>query len=122
MGATYAIGVDIDPAAISSVEYNASLNNLKLDTLQVYVASTNGKDPVLKDFIGFDIVVANILLNSLVELAGQITNPHRGKTWYSLTIDIFIAFLFWIRQCFCLTSFEQNFDIHMLCFLSILEF
>lgn len=73
MGATYAIGVDIDPAAISSAEYNASLNNLKPDTLQVYVASADGKDPVPKDFTGFDVVAANILLNPLVELAGRIT-------------------------------------------------
>lgn len=73
MGGAHAIGVDIDPAAISASEYNASLNNLKPDTLQVYVASADGEDPVPKDSTDFDVVVANILLNPLVELAGRIT-------------------------------------------------
>lgn len=73
MGGAHAIGVDIDPAAISASEYNASLNNLKPDTLQVHVASADGEDPVPKDSTDFDVVVANILLNPLVELAGRIT-------------------------------------------------
>lgn len=73
MGAAHAIGVDIDLAAISSAEYNASLNNLEPDTLQVYVASANGEDPVPKDSTGFDVVAANILLNPLLELVGRIT-------------------------------------------------
>jgi ribosomal protein L11 methylase PrmA len=73
MGAAHAIGVDIDPVAISSAKYNASLNNLKPDTLQVYVAPADGDDPVPKEFTDFDVVAANILLNPLVELAGRIT-------------------------------------------------
>lgn len=73
MGAAHAVGVDIDPVAISSAEYNASLNNLKPDTLQVYVAPADGDDPVPKEFTDFDVVAANILLNPLVELAGRIT-------------------------------------------------
>lgn len=73
MGAAHAIGVDIDPVAISSAEYNASLNSLKPDTLQVYVAPADGDDPVPKEFTDFDVVAANILLNPLVELAGRIT-------------------------------------------------
>ncbi|KAG0557575.1 hypothetical protein KC19_11G141400 [Ceratodon purpureus] len=73
MGAAHAVGVDIDPVAISSAEYNASLNNLKPDTLQVYVAPADGDDPVPKEFTDFDVVAANILLNPLVELVGRIT-------------------------------------------------
>ena len=73
MGAAHAIGVDIDPKAISSAEYNASLNHLKPDTLQVYVAPADGDDPVPKEFTDFDVVVANILLNPLVEFAGRMT-------------------------------------------------
>lgn len=73
MGSVHAVGVDIDPVAISSAEYNASLNNLKPNTLQVYVAPADGDDPVPKEFTDFDVVVANILLNPLVELAGRIT-------------------------------------------------
>lgn len=72
MGAAHAVGTDIDPAAISSAEYNASLNNLKPDSLRVYVADADGEDPVPKDFTGFDVVAANILLNPLVALAGRI--------------------------------------------------
>lgn len=73
MGAASAVGVDIDPVAISSAEYNASLNNLMPNTLQVFVASPEGEDPVPKEHKDFDVVAANILLTPLVDLASRIT-------------------------------------------------
>lgn len=73
MGAASAVGVDIDPVAISSAEYNASLNNLMPNTLQVFVASPEGEDPVPNEHKDFDVVAANILLTPLVDLASRIT-------------------------------------------------
>lgn len=38
----------------------------------MYVVFVDGGDFVFKDFIGFDVVVVNILLNLLVEFVGWI--------------------------------------------------
>ncbi|CAK9237805.1 unnamed protein product [Sphagnum troendelagicum] len=68
MGVDGAVGVDIDPMAITSAKYNASLNNIEPHMFQVLEAS--GDDNSLTLGKGkFDIVVANILLNTLVQLA-----------------------------------------------------
>ncbi len=68
MGVDGAVGVDIDPMAITSTKYNASLNNIEPHMFQVLEASGDD-NPLTLGKGKFDIVVANILLNSLVQLA-----------------------------------------------------
>ncbi|KAH8951502.1 hypothetical protein BDL97_09G030700 [Sphagnum fallax] len=68
MGVDGAVGVDIDPMAITSAKYNASLNNIEPHMFQVLEASGDD-NPLILGKGKFDIVVANILLNSLVQLA-----------------------------------------------------
>jgi ribosomal protein L11 methylase PrmA len=95
MGATRAVGVDVDPMAISSASYNASLNMIEDHRFQVFLADMNGGNPVPpgaayhpvydnsmdeeKETCGsdFDLVVANILANPLVELSDQIASYAR---------------------------------------------
>ncbi|KAL3684042.1 hypothetical protein R1sor_002064 [Riccia sorocarpa] len=104
MGASRAVGVDIDPMAITSARYNASLNNLEDDRLQVFLASIEGGDPVPsgashhpvydddmdegldnKHTPEFDIVIANILLNPLVELSHRIANYAKPGAFIGLS-------------------------------------
>ncbi|CAN5954465.1 unnamed protein product [Sphagnum jensenii] len=68
MGVDGAVGVDINPMAITSAKYNASLNNIEPRMFQVLEASGDD-NPLTLGKGKFDIVVANILLNSLVQLA-----------------------------------------------------
>ncbi|KAG6557566.1 hypothetical protein Mapa_000842 [Marchantia paleacea] len=104
MGASRAVGIDIDPMAITSARYNASLNDLDDQRLQVFLASINGEDPVPpgaayhpvfdndmdegpdnKLSPDFDIVIANILLNPLVDLASRIANYARPGAFVGLS-------------------------------------
>ncbi|BBN10190.1 ribosomal protein L11 methyltransferase [Marchantia polymorpha subsp. ruderalis] len=104
MGASRAVGIDIDPMAITSARYNASLNDLDDQRLQVFLASINGEDPVPpgaayhpvfdndmdegpdnKMSPDFDIVIANILLNPLVDLASRIANYARPGAFVGLS-------------------------------------
>jgi len=64
LGASQVTGLDIDPQALLATEHNASLNDLVVETL-------------LPDQIPsctFDVVVANILANPLIELANTLNN------------------------------------------------
>ncbi|KAL2635754.1 hypothetical protein R1flu_007233 [Riccia fluitans] len=104
MGASRAVGVDIDPMAITSARYNASLNDLEDDRLQVFLGSMGGADPVPsgaayhpvydndmdesldnKQTPDFDIVIANILFNPLVELSNRIANYARPGAFIGLS-------------------------------------
>lgn len=107
MGAAIAVGVDIDPMAISSAKYNASLNNLAPNTLQVHVAPGDGDDPVPKDSGEFDVVAANILLNPLVQLASRIAGYCKpgGLVGVSGILLDQVDFLF---QCFFQISLEWH--------------
>ncbi|KAJ4981022.1 hypothetical protein NE237_031859 [Protea cynaroides] len=87
LGAALSVGVDIDPQAIASACQNAALNSMGPEKMQLCLFpskttfhSTNGtafgdvSDG--KGFIAerekYDIVIANILLNPLLELANHI--------------------------------------------------
>lgn len=67
LGARDAIGVDIDPQALTATEMNMERNNLAKERVSLYVPDT---------FPGCqaDITVANILAGPLVELAPEIAN------------------------------------------------
>ncbi|KAK1326274.1 hypothetical protein QJS10_CPA01g00582 [Acorus calamus] len=91
LGAAFSVGVDIDPQAITSAHQNIVLNKIEPDKMQLYLVSHQGA-PISPDGgtcndkeepsscspglnIGrgkFDIVIANILLNPLVDLAKDI--------------------------------------------------
>ncbi|MCD7468082.1 hypothetical protein HAX54_005880 [Datura stramonium] len=91
-GAAFSVGFDIDPQAITSAQYNATLNNIGHEKLLLNLVPGKGILPsadfsssmdigqttyeaeVLNKRGKYDIVVANILLNPLLELADQIVS------------------------------------------------
>ncbi len=64
LGASQVTGLDIDPQALIATEHNASLNDLVVETLL----------PDQTPSCTFDVVVANILANPLIELADTLNN------------------------------------------------
>jgi ribosomal protein L11 methylase PrmA len=80
MGATLSVGLDIDPHAVTSAHQNASLNSIDPSRMPLYLvsskngsASPDGKVNELDSRKGeFDIIIANILLNPLMQLAQDI--------------------------------------------------
>lgn len=91
-GATFSVGFDIDPQAITSARYNATINNIGHEKLLLSLVPGKGSLPsadfdssmdigetaydaeVLNKRGKYDVVVANILLNPLLELADQIVS------------------------------------------------
>lgn len=92
-GAAMSVGVDIDPQAIKSARQNAALNNIgpekmKLHTVpeRTFSASISERvDGVAEDLSShqireiseiekYDVVIANILLNPLLQLADHIVS------------------------------------------------
>ncbi|KAJ0246236.1 Ribosomal protein L11 methyltransferase-like protein [Hirschfeldia incana] len=70
-GAASSAGVDIDPLAIKSASHNAALNNIPLEKLELHLAPSDSTEmPLRKEH--FDVVIANILLNPVMELADHI--------------------------------------------------
>lgn len=91
-GAIFSVGFDIDPQAITSARYNATINNIGHEKLLLSLVPGKGSLPsadfdssmdigetaydaeVLNKRGKYDVVVANILLNPLLELADQIVS------------------------------------------------
>lgn len=93
MGAASSIGIDIDPQAVTSARQNIALNDMDSSKMLVYLvpsktdssradAETN-MDPEERPLLNlelksakgkFDIIIANILLNPLLELAKDIVS------------------------------------------------
>ncbi|XP_077243710.1 ribosomal protein L11 methyltransferase-like protein isoform X2 [Tasmannia lanceolata] len=93
LGAAFSVGVDIDPQAITSACQNAALNNIQHDKMQLHLASPkltpfsqDGRSYGCAEALNsysielmdkrekYDIVIANILLNPLLELAGHVVS------------------------------------------------
>lgn len=73
LGAAHAVGVDIDPMAVSSARHNASLNGYtSSDLLQVFVAPSSGDELIPDIDAKYDVVVANLLLNPLLLLSAHL--------------------------------------------------
>ncbi|WOL15168.1 hypothetical protein Cni_G23949 [Canna indica] len=89
MGASSSVGIDIDPQAIVSARQNIALNDIDSSKMSVYLVPSETSSSYsdeetntnperrnlleLKSSKGkFDIVIANILLNPLMELAEDI--------------------------------------------------
>lgn len=68
MGAEKVYGIDIDPQAVTATYNNALANDLKPETIPVYIS--NRQLP----FFNCDVVMANLLSNILIDLAD--TLPH----------------------------------------------
>lgn len=78
MGAACAVGVDTDPVAITATLFNASLNGLSVPDFNGYVVDSHGKVEGAAALLeAFDLVVGNILLNPLVDLAEIISGSVR---------------------------------------------
>ncbi|KAK9209173.1 hypothetical protein WN944_001537 [Citrus x changshan-huyou] len=92
-GAAMSVGVDIDPQAIKSAHQNAALNNIGPKKMKLHLvpdrtfpASMNERvDGIVEDLSSheirgisetekYDVVIANILLNPLLQLADHIVS------------------------------------------------
>lgn len=92
-GAAFAVGVDVDSEAIASASQNAYLNNIGQAKMQLHLVASKTSSSFKNDLTfgvmegentceihpvtdeeKFDVVVANILLNPLMDLADQIVS------------------------------------------------
>ncbi|KAF8411129.1 hypothetical protein HHK36_003668 [Tetracentron sinense] len=90
-GAALSVGVDVDPKAITSARQNAGLNNIGPEKMRLCLVQDKASPPtrdgrtsvdaeeqsshgmkVIAETDKYDIVIANILLNPLIELADHI--------------------------------------------------
>ncbi|XP_020976537.1 uncharacterized protein LOC107639023 isoform X1 [Arachis ipaensis] len=90
-GAAFAVGVDIDSQAIASASKNATLNNIRPDKLQLHLIASQTSSSCRDDWPSrvvegenafeidkvthkdkYDVVIANIFLNPMLNLADQI--------------------------------------------------
>lgn len=121
-GADIAVGIDIDPQAITAARHNATLNNIEADVLKLYLVpseETNSpsdnmptglkgqisNEPVatLDGVEKYDTVVANILLYPLLNLADQIVSFAKpGAT---------VALSGIITEQVCMQSFRLHDDL-----------
>ncbi|KAH9609203.1 hypothetical protein KSS87_002239 [Heliosperma pusillum] len=96
LGAAMSVGVDIDPQAITTARQNADLNHISPEKLKLHLVPSKddassivqklldasqsredvslATDETLKEGL-YDIVIANILLNPLLDLAEVIVSP-----------------------------------------------
>lgn len=103
LGAALSVGVDIDPQAITAASQNAELNNIGPEKLKLLLVPTkdgassvneeaqedsdaeSAGDKVLMHKDQFDIVIANILLNPLLDLADEIVSHARAGATIGLS-------------------------------------
>ncbi|KAG0472424.1 hypothetical protein HPP92_016970 [Vanilla planifolia] len=77
MGAELSVGIDVDPQAVASAHQNLALNGFEADRMRVYLVSGFGHvvpNELYNAKENFDIVIANILLNPLLDLADDIVS------------------------------------------------
>ena len=75
-GAAYSVGTDLDPCAIDATHENMEVNGIEKDRYEVMIGNIID-DRAVQDKVGYgcyDIVVANILADVLVELTPVIVN------------------------------------------------
>ncbi|KAK9265768.1 hypothetical protein L1049_003386 [Liquidambar formosana] len=92
-GAALSVGLDVDPQAITSARQNAALNNIDPEKMQLHLVpgkpSARSSDEmtygvvegrssygmgVISETEKYDVVIANILLNPLLDLADHIVS------------------------------------------------
>ncbi|XP_028550865.1 uncharacterized protein LOC110111778 [Dendrobium catenatum] len=77
MGAEFSVGIDVDSQAVASALQNIALNEIETDKMKVYLVSgveSSNRKELSAAKLNFDIVIANILLNPLLELAEDIVS------------------------------------------------
>uniref|UniRef100_A0A1D1YX18 ETFB lysine methyltransferase n=1 Tax=Anthurium amnicola TaxID=1678845 RepID=A0A1D1YX18_9ARAE len=81
MGAALSVGIDIDPQALSSARQNIALNEIEHGRMILYLApqkDSTGEQTYNCEIRArkqkFDIIIANILLNPLLELAESLVS------------------------------------------------
>ena len=75
-GAEKAVGTDLDPLAVGAVQDNMATNHIPEDKISVMIGNIIS-DPAVQEKVGkncYDIVVANILANVLVDLTAVIVD------------------------------------------------
>ncbi|KDP45870.1 hypothetical protein JCGZ_15314 [Jatropha curcas] len=92
-GAALSVGLDVDPQAISSARHNAALNNIEPEKMELLLVPNTTCSPLMDEVTDevvkeqssygtepisetekYDVVIANILLNPLLELAAHIVS------------------------------------------------
>ncbi|GLT69698.1 hypothetical protein SLA2020_418290 [Shorea laevis] len=90
-GASLSVGIDINPLAITSARHNAALNDIGPEKMQLHLVSTKTfpdstneqkameeqtscGSGIIWESEKYDVVIANILLNPLMELADHIVS------------------------------------------------
>ncbi|MEG1459169.1 MAG: 50S ribosomal protein L11 methyltransferase [Acetivibrio sp.] len=74
LGAEYAVGIDIDPAALTATHENVKINEIPEDKFCAYAGNIITEEK-LQQQVGmekYDIVVANILADIIIPLSGEI--------------------------------------------------
>ncbi|WCJ32198.1 ribosomal protein L11 methyltransferase-related [Euphorbia peplus] len=84
-GASMSVGVDVDPQAIASARHNASLNNIGPERMELLLVPSNPSSNSVSEREKYDVVVANILLNPLLELADHIVSYARPGALVALS-------------------------------------
>lgn len=89
LGASHAVGTDLDPNAIVATKENAQINNISLDKIDI-IEGNIIDDKKIKDAVGYekyDVVAANILADVLIPLSKIITQ-HMKQGAYFITSGI----------------------------------
>ncbi|XP_021821698.1 uncharacterized protein LOC110763255 [Prunus avium] len=90
-GAASSVGIDIDPQAITSARQNSALNNIGPEKMQFHLVPSQNRSPLIdpcgvvedqsssrveaiSEIDKYDVVIANILLNPLLDLADHIVS------------------------------------------------
>ncbi|KAL8507628.1 hypothetical protein ACS0TY_018244 [Phlomoides rotata] len=87
MGASLSVGFDIEPQAITSAQHNAALNNIGQEKLQLSLVPSKNEpqlesegeyflynSEIVSQKDKYDVVIANILLHPLLDLADRIVS------------------------------------------------
>ncbi len=83
-GAAYAVGTDLDPCAIEATHENMEVNGIRGEQYEVLIGNLI-TDPKIREQVGFgkyDLVVANILADVLVELTPVIVEQMKDGGIY----------------------------------------
>ena len=84
LGASHAVGTDLDPCAITATQENLEANGLGPEQMDVLIGNIID-DQAVQDAVGyerFDIVAANILASVLVDLTPEITRHMKPGAFY----------------------------------------
>ena len=84
LGASHAVGTDLDPCAITATQENLEANGLGPEQMDVLIGNIID-DQAVQDAVGyerFDIVAANILASVLVDLTPEITRHMKPGALY----------------------------------------